>query len=311
MSNAETLQAIKSKSWDKAAVSFWIVKRRLINRQARYEVQSVNVDKKLRRKLRDIVCKRIEAASGVRDYDYTTGDLDDDLLCIETSATDFQQVIDIVTAEETPPRADSLEALVGTWMYVARLDLSDTPTLYAVRHVSRSWTAKKVIQFANVIFRDNILVDLDQKEVFRIDDRIDFMSYDGTLFIADKSRFESAMNFREGMRSQRDDLLEELVSLSIIEDASIVGDLVGDNMRRLRRLSKVKNAGYYKNGAYLDQLKKVSNEQGWGLEYTGNGTLVISEENIDDVLILLNNDRLTSLIDQTTFDVDAKHGYGD
>ena len=58
-------------------------------------------------------------------------------------------------------------------------------------------------QLVNAIFKNNMLVDLEQGELFRIDTKIDFFSFDGVLFVADKKNFETALNFREGMERNR------------------------------------------------------------------------------------------------------------
>ena len=36
-----------------------------------------------------------------------------------------------------------------------------------------------------MVFQNNMLVDLGEQEIFRIDGKVDFFTYDGTIFIAD------------------------------------------------------------------------------------------------------------------------------
>jgi YD repeat-containing protein len=229
------------------------------------------------------------------------------VLAIETGATDFQRVIDLIGGDEDKPNVTKYEELIGSWMYIARLDLDGSPPLFAARKVGGGWTAKKVRQLVNAIFENNMLVDLDHKDVFRIDAQIDFFSFDGVLFVADKKNFETALNFREGMLRARDEIVKEFDQLQIFTDPNKITELVGDNVTRLRRLAQVKNSGYYRDAKYLNALKRLNAGEKWGLQYDGEGKLTATDNTIEDILRLLNNDRLSSKINDEVFDVDVKH----
>ncbi|KIX11616.1 hypothetical protein X474_23385 [Dethiosulfatarculus sandiegensis] len=45
----KTLDRIKTIDWDSALVSFFVVKRKLIQRSAKYDIFYVNIDKPLRK----------------------------------------------------------------------------------------------------------------------------------------------------------------------------------------------------------------------------------------------------------------------
>lgn len=304
------LQAVKRIDWSQSAISFYVIKRKLIRREAQYEVLQVNVDDNLRRKIRTATTGKIDRSNQAIEYDFNTADQDDDLLGISTSETDLQGIIDTLQADDDPPTASRYEELVDSWVYLARLDVAGIPPLFAVRRVSESWSTKKVHQLINMIFQGNMLVDLDQQEIFRIDGQVDFFAYDGTIFIANKKNFETALNFREGMEKNRDEIVEEFSSLQLFADASSISSLVGNNIRRLRKLSQVKKAGYFRQEQFLINLKRVNVEEGWGITYSAEGKILVNEDDIDTVLRVLNNDRLTSKINEENFDVDVKHKLG-
>nr|VFK70695.1 MAG: protein of unknown function (DUF4868) [Candidatus Kentron sp. TUN] len=190
MDNLKTiLDNIKTLDWRNALVSFFVVKRRLLaDRSAEYDVLHVEVDEKLRKKLRDIAAGKIKQSNTALEYDFNTADLDDNLLGIPTAETDLQGIINVLQNSEDPPKVGQYEELLGTSMYIARLDIDEQLPLFSVRRVSDSWTTKKVVNLISMVFRDSMLVDLDQQEIFRIDGRVDFFAFDGTLFIADKKR---------------------------------------------------------------------------------------------------------------------------
>jgi len=301
-------KSAKSNNWSGAIVSLYIAHRVLDpnTRTATYAVLSVNADEKLRKRLRSIANKTISVANRVIEYDFNTADHDDDFLGLTTSETDMQRIVDQITST-TPRTADKVDDLLNAWVYIIRLTVRNEEPLFSVRQVSKGWSTKKVSQLTSLIFENNMLMDLDDKQVFKIDNQLDFFSYNGAIFIADKKNFELAMNFRLGMEQNRDSIVGEFVANNVLNSTNKLVVLVGNNLRRLRKLAQVKKAGYYKDPNYMARLKAINRTENWGLKYLPDGTLNITDDNIDDVLRILNNDRLRSPINDENFNVDVKH----
>jgi hypothetical protein len=59
----------------------------------------------------------------------------------------------------------------------------------------------------------------------------------------------------------------------------------------------------------LQSLKQVNEDENWGIQYSDDGKLIVTEEDIETVLTVLNNSRLKSPINQESFDVDVKHKF--
>ncbi len=304
------LDAIKNLNWNNASVSFFVVKRKLRQRSARYETLHVDIHESLAKNLRDIAVGKINRSNTARPYDFNTTDLDDDLLSLPAEDTDMQSIIDTLQGAEDPPAVERYENLLESWMYMARFDVNGSSPLFLARRVPEGWATKKISQWTNMIYQDNMLMSLDGQQIFRIDGKVDFFAYESVLFIADKKSFETALNFREGMEKNRDEIVKDFSKLGLFQDANTISTLVGNNIPRLRRLSQVKKAGYYQDANFLEKLKEVNEEDGWGIQYSPDGRLVVTEENIETVLRVLNNDRLTSKINDESFDVDGKHKLG-
>jgi hypothetical protein len=196
----------------------------------------------------------------VREYDFSTADLDEEMLGIETSETDMQAIIDSVANPNTIKEAKNVEDLYDAWMYLVRID-SGSSVLYYARQISGAWNVRKIQSISNLIWKDHILMDLSEDKFFRIDSKIDFFSFDGHIFIADKKNFETALNFRSGMEDNRDQIIEELRGKSVADNPDKIKTFVGNNIRRLRKLSQVKKAGYYRDARYLKQLREVNNKE--------------------------------------------------
>lgn len=307
----QLFRELKQEDWASSTASLYVAKRTLRNKKAKYSVFQVNVDDSLQSKLKSIASRRVNAANTALEYDFNTADLDDNVLGIQVQETDFQVILEAITREPAPEFITEYDELVGTWVYIARFDIPEKEPLYFVRKVNETWSTKKVFQVANVFFKDNMLVDIEQEHIFRIDGKVDFFSYRGTIFIADKRNFESALNFREGMERNRDQIVEDFKETELFVDADEISRLVGSSLPRLRKLSQVKKAGYYRDPKFLSNLKVVSAVEGWGINYSDDGKLIVDETDIDTVLRVLNNDRLKSMINEENFDVDVKHKLGD
>ena len=298
----------KTIGWNNSVVSLFIAHRELDpnSREATYAVLNVNADDKLRKRLRSIACRTIAGSNKVIAYDFNTVDHDDDFLGVSTSETDMQSIIDQITTS-TPISVTKVEDLLDAWIYIVRLSVRGEEPLFSVRQISKGWTTKKVAQLASLIFKDNVLMDIEEDQVFKIDNKLDFFSHAGVVFIADKKNFELAMNFRIGMEKNRDGIVGEFVASKVLNSSNKLAALVGNNLRRLRKLAQVKKSGYYNDPSFMSRLKAVNATERWGLTYLPDGTLDITEDNIDDVLRILNNDRLRSPINNENFDVDVKH----
>jgi hypothetical protein len=301
-------EELKDIKWENATVTFYIVKRILHKKKATYNTFLVETEEKLQEQLRSNICKKIESSENVLEYDFTTSDLDNNVLGMPTNETNFQKILETINSLNNPEKINDCNDLLDSYMYVARLDKDDN-TLYSARKVSDGWSTKKAFNVMQYIWKDQMLCDINQKKIFRIDKKIDFFSYGNSIFIADKKQFETALNFREGMIKNRDAIVEEFKKRELFSDPERILELVGNNIPRLRKLSQVQKSGYYKDENFLQRLQSINESEGWDLEYSNKGKIEITEENIDSVLTVLNNSRLTSLVNKETFDTPVKQKF--
>lgn len=303
-----TLKVVKDIDFSNCTISMYIVKRKLIHKEASYEIKFVNIHDKLKKRLKQNAITSINEANSVKDYDYYTTDLDNNLLGIQTAETDMLEITNHIE-NENPNIGEIKNAadLQDSWIYLLKLDFFDKKSLYFVRKITGGWKVKKKISLDILQFKDNKLIELGEDLYFTIDNKIDFFVYDKVLFIAHKSNFETVLNFREGMIKNKETVITEFRDLKIFVDADKLSELVGSNIARLRKLSQIKKSGYYKDSTYLVKLKNIGIKKNWGIEYSNQNEIIVHEENLDTILRLLNNDRLSSLINEEDFDVDIKH----
>lgn len=297
------LKALNVSEWTPI---FWLVKRKaLVHREAGYSVLRANIDTKLARRLRGYVKQQLQTRDfKVHAYDFNNADTDDVLLTLETGATDFPKIEAEIVRGFDNALVQQYEELLGSWAYVVQFKKGDD-SLYAWRKIGGATDPKKIISKGATFFSDHKLVDIDDKEIFLIDTRFDFFVFDGVTFIADKRQFENSMNFREGMKARRDELLDELAGLKFLSDVAVIRDHVGDNLHHLRKLAAIHKAKYFHQPGYVAKLIATCRKEGWGLKLNGS-TIVVEPDTIDLLLTLLNNSRLRSPINNELFDAAVK-----
>lgn len=301
----EKLGKLKLLDFDSAVVSLWVVHRSLTpSRQAKYSALKVDASPDLRVKLRKIVKNRVDLCNQVEPYEYVTEDQDERIFEIPVDTTDYMEVITLVNRNGEEHKIEKTEQLMQAWGYVIKLQIEDQ-YVHAFRKLGAQWGSKKSEGW-NWFMKNHVLMELEEKVVFKADHRIDFLGFDGSVFILNKKDFEQAMNFREGMVKHRDEIIREFEDLGIFNDTSILKSTIGDNLHRLRRISMVRKSGFYRYPWYMEKLEELNKELSWGLTISEDSVIEVTEDNVDLILTLLNNDRLKSPITDQIYDVAAK-----
>ncbi len=307
MTTNETKALKKLKDIDLAewTPTFWLVKRKAVDREAQYSVLRVNTDAKLKRRFKGYLKQQLQTRDfHLESYDFSNVDNDDVLFTLGKEATDFPKVETAIAQGFDNPVAQEFKQLLDSWAYVVQFERGKE-YLYAWRQINAMTDPKKVKSKKATFFENHRLIDVDEEKVFLIDPRFDFFVFDGITLIANKRAFESAMNFREGMKKNGAELLDEFAKMSFLSDITPIHEYVGDNLHHLRKLASIRKSGYYKQGHYVSKLMKVSQEEGWGLKIA-NGKIIVELETMELLLKLLNNDRLRSPINDELFDSAAK-----
>lgn len=298
----QTLRTADFKNW---VTTFWLIKRKLVLQQAKYTVLKVDTDSKLEAKLKKAVTSKISSKNYKLDeYEFLTADQDDGLLTIDSVGTDVSIIQAEIDKGTSNKKVEKYDDLLDSWSMCIKLEFQGK-AIYAFKKINTLTKATKLAHISFFQFKDQELKDLDEKQIFTIDTGVDFFSFESTIFIINKKEFETALNFRAGMEKNRDDLLQEFLSLKIFNDVDLLKRKIGSNLHLLRKISSIQKSGYYKNKDFLANLIKVSAERGWGL-IVENDVIVINDETIDLVLKLLENGRLESPINHEIFDASVK-----
>ena len=298
---AEHLFALKNVNLTDCPVTFWVVRRSMHNREARYHVLRMEAEDELRLRLRNLLADHIGSCTHAEEYEYVTGDQDDIAYTVALSETDFAGIKEQVEAGTEADKVESVKDLVGAWGYLIKVD-SDPEPVYAFRKASTLWSKAKAKALVNTFWDGERLMVLKEEQVFRVDNRIDFVGFGDRLYILDKRQFEIALNFREGMEQKRDELLQEFHDLGLFHDIEVFRAKIQNNYHLLRKVAAIHKRGYYREATFMQRLLELNEEKGWGLQIDGP-LIVVTDDTIELVLTLIGNDRLKSEINEEEFDI--------
>ncbi len=302
----EKLAGLKRIDFRNAAVCFYAVRSSLSDGKMSYRIRRVIPEASLEEKFCGIVRKKLSLADNAADYRFCAGNMDNELMALPVRGTDAEIILEQLNHH--PEAVRSADELAGSRFYIIRLTVpAGGETLYAFRRVSASWAAWRGNSLVNVFYSGRLLQDAGQDGIFRIDGEIDFFVYKDVIFVSCGKAFESAVNYRAGMERSCRRTIAELCSLGICGNAEKMREAVGGSMKLMRRLEQIRYAGYYKDPDYMRRARQVCETEKWGVDFSENGAIAVSRENIDTVLRILNNDRLVSPINAERFDADVKH----
>jgi len=230
---------------------------------------------------------------------------EDEVRAIDYEDTDFIKIMEkLIPLNPEEDIVTDVDELVRAKSYVIVLRQDGDIKAIGFRILPENWKMKKAKGFIPLMYKDNRFEDLDSNPVFSIANTIDFVFYGEKLFILSKKSFEAGLNFREGMINKANEFYEEANEEQIFLNIDVLKQKVGNNQRYLRKLSTIQNLGYYKNQNFLIRMKELSEEKKWDVQFD-NGLIVITEENLDHILSILQNKRLHSEFTEEDFDVDS------
>ena len=285
--------------------TFWIIKRAHKSGSLEYRALHVDTEPHLQQKLAQIVGGAVERATRVRQYDFFTADQEEDeALGLAVEETDFEAIQAQVNQGSAAPNVTSPQELNDSWAYLIDVEVGGRH-VRAVRKIVGGWAFKKQSVLLKVLFKDATLVDHDDAPVFQLEKKIDFVVFEAAVFILDKSKFESVLNFRDGMVRKRDALVHDFTNLGIVTDPGMLRDAIGEKLVLLRRAASVKKSGHYREAKFMKNLESACQKYAWPIEWR-DGKIVITLDNVELVLKLLNDDRLESPVTADLFDVTVK-----
>ena len=302
----EILNKLKRINFEELTVTLALLQERKQNRASVYKPKFVSITGKLETRLKKVIVDKINHSEIAEEYKPDCEEPEEDMVkFLSYETTDFYKIFEKIN--ELNPEIDKIEKekeLLNTKAYLIILNDKDSIKVVGYKILPENWKLKKQKNLISLSFTDDIFDELEESNLFTISSSIDFIYFDELLFILSKKNFELGMNFRLGMLQKADDFYSEIESLELMLNTDILKNRVGNNQRYLRKIATIKNLGHYKNLEFIQKMKELSLSKGWIIDFKDH-QIIVTEESLDEILILLQNKRLFSEITLEDFDVES------
>lgn len=305
MNKAAQLKEINTIDFSRTIVQLAVVYYYFQDRHHKYALKFVRTEDKVDRKLNDIVKRVSSSATKVESYDYESQELEEgEMQIISAGQTSFPDLLQVINDSDSENDvAETEDDLTKAKGYAIIIRKSEAIVAIGYKILPENWKLKKKRGLIPLLFHEQEFKDLEDKPVFSISPSVDFLFFNDNIYIVSKKNFEIALNFRLGMLKKAEEFYTQLNSMHLVDDIQAIKELIGDNMRFLRKIASIQKNRHYQNTEFMANLKKVNEKRKWGLEFQGE-KVIIKAENISVILTVLNNKRLLSEITQETFDVE-------
>ena len=303
---AEQLAALKEIDVQNLEVSLAIVNEYKILGQSRYPIRYVQTTANLRSRLSAMLSDQLGQVQNTREYTFDCPDADqDEFLAIGIEETDFLAIRNAV--EPGLPAENYIqgkEELFNAKAYMVIYRNDGDLRLITYTLIPENWKMRQQKRLLSITWNNEAFDQLDNQDVFSIAQNVDLICFGAAIFMASKKRFEQALNFRERVIAEANNFYQEAAQLGLFTNGELLNVRVGRNQRYLRKINMIQTLGHYKNPDFLGQLKIISEDQGWNIQFDGT-QIILQEDNIDEVLLLLQHKRLNSPITNRFYDIEG------
>lgn len=316
--NQATLDAnlalLKAINLSNAVVNVYVAKTSLDNKNKRFsEIKRLSCQDDLKSQFKGYAVDGIDPLEHISELRDITTNQDNRAFYVEAAATDFQQVVDAIQ-EGSIPVINSPTDLNKFNSYIIQLTYGrDQRSIYAYRYISTAWSVKNAVKgaFNFEILNDQLIAGFDSQPRFQISESIDLIQAGDGVFVTNLKNFESAMNYDERLKERKKDAVAALRSSNIItaEASYVLTTTIGTDKHLMRQLASVYSKGFYSDNDWMVKLKTEADKAGdWLIRFNADGKLEVEGDKayIKELLILLQNKRVETVVDHKIFDVDGE-----
>ena len=310
----QKLEQLKNFDLSDVVVNIYVVKVSQSNKIKRFQkINRLLCHDDLKSQLKGYVSTCIQRNDHVSELRDINTNQDNRFFYVESSASDFSQVITAIQNEdiETFHDLDNLNKFNG---YVIQLTFGEPEqSIFAFNYISTAWSIKnsvgKALSFN--ILNNELVANVNSEPYFQITSSIDLIQFGEDVFISNVQQFETAMNYHERLKEKKSETIAALCASNAlsITYSDLLSKSIGNDKHLMRQLASVYEKGYYNNDIWLAKLKVAAESAGnWLVKFDADGSIQVqgNKEYIRELLTLLQNKRVKTVVDGVVFDVDGE-----
>ncbi len=305
------LQTLGESSGDDAKIFFVKRNKNQTTKEIKYSIFRSNINKEMGEELIKSAKSQIETTiSKEPDYEeYGVVSVSDSLVIhhIEKESVPFlEDMLQEISDSQIDLIPDGeFDKIYG---YIVRIENGNNALFLFRKYASKRLLEKdkiaSYIENGELKKAENEIIALDRffDAVLLLTDRID---EEEKIFIFNKSKFESLFSFIDAYRREIESKKEHLVDKNLIENVDEFIDLCSSDSRKVKKLAKIIKSGKITN-LDTDQIKNVASEFSLDVEFTEDGKLKPTKENLWTILRILDDDYLKSDVTGSKYEARSK-----
>lgn len=255
----------------------------------------------LEKGLKGVFTSQLEVISEEKDYTHLAENNEESVLTLPADETNVNIILDAIDEATRGRKTRSVKTLRNAKFYIVKL-VQNHQVVLAARKTDSSWKTKSAFDPLTVVFKDKIL-DINEDDSFKLHKTFDFFCINGELLVSNKRNFETILNYRAAHENDFAEMQAEAEFKGAFSDLLPLSEFIGTNRLQLRRMSAIRSKSFYKDQAFMDNLRLRFADYGLNIIFDNEGKIIPTPETCRDIMTALLDHRLRSGFSGNTYDV--------
>ena len=173
--------------------------------------------------------------------------------------------------------------------------------VFVVSKCPGGWNLNKKIVF-NVAGGGKLKLNKENQIMFN--DIPSFVVFRGKAYVFNKYAFEQFFQIEDGLRAQVDDICEDDVITSRIDNVEKFGEVVKSRRRYMNMLSDAYQKGYCRKENFWKKVEECVSKRKWKLVFH-DGMIQLDKCDIEDLLYVLKDGKVMSELTDNEYNMDT------
>jgi hypothetical protein len=282
-------------------VSVWVFKDSNSSHTPKFNGRWIGITADLEAAIKGAVQSCVDGITETIEYGVLAQNNENSALTIMADETYINLIAEEVENETVSRKVKAIKQLSNSKFYVVKC-VSEKGTLLAIKKTDASWSTRKSSGMIRMIYADDQL-DVDSEPTFAMQSTFDFFVLETQIFVVNKLRFESVLQYKEGHLNAFQALKSEPEFIGLFADVNPIDAFVGSNKIHLRRAIAIQQKGHYKDAAFMDRLRSEYKAMNLLIDFDHDGRIVPTIESCRHIFLALLDHRLDSRLSTHIYDV--------
>jgi hypothetical protein len=291
----------KLKTVSQENINLFLITRNKKGEKIVYGALTTEIEEGIRQDFINTVQNQLDIikSKGIRKRNYTTAKTDDDF--IETIEKDNIKYLDSILTTMVRADLESYTPKYDNKLWAYAIDMGDIILFQKISAQKILTPSKKIL----LTFGGEGKFSKFEQSLFAMNFDIDCVYCDETMYIINKVPFENIFSFVEQFKKEIDVKIANLATKDVIVKLDSISDKCKTDPRKIKRLHAALNNGVI-NVLNVDIANKINSDYNLNLNFNADGKIEVNDDNIWDVLRVINDDYLKSIVTNNKYEIHGK-----